>query len=129
MIKKGLHILFIAVLALNLMGAWVFASAFDCGMECCKAGEWAGTTSFEAPSCCAMDDVTCVFETGQYEELFDTAICSFNSATSHKLPVDNVTSTMVVVADTPTLRYSDTAFLTPPPQPTPLYLSNASLLC
>ena len=35
--------------------------------------------TFEAPSCCAFDGVTCGFETGQYEELFDTAICCFTS--------------------------------------------------
>jgi hypothetical protein len=68
MIRRVLHILVIAVLALNLMGAWAFASALDCGMACCEPGDWAGTTSFEASSCCQMNDVTCGFETGKYEE-------------------------------------------------------------
>ena len=128
MIKKTFHILIISVLALNLMGAWAFASSLDCGMECCQPGDWAGTTSFEAPSCCQMSDVTCGFETGQYKELFDTAICCFTGSASQ----DQSSSDIVAVevnTDTPTPRYSVTAFSVPPPQTTPVYLSNATLLC
>jgi hypothetical protein len=129
MIKKGLHILVIAVLALNLMGAWVFASAFDCGMECCKPGEWAGTTSFEAPSCCAMDEVTCGFEAGQYEELFDTAICCSNSATSHQLTADTLSYSIIKDTFTHSPTYPLTEFSSVPHQEQPLYLSNAAFLC
>ena len=129
MIKRFLHILIIVVLALNLMGAWAFASAFDCGMECCELGDWPGTVSYEAPSCCAMDEVTCGFETGQYEELFDTAICCFNSADSRQLTADGVSPTAAIIADTPTTPYSGTVLSIPPPPAPPLYLSNETFLC
>ena len=128
MLKRTFHILVIAVLALNLMGAWAFASAFDCGMECCKPGEWAGTTSYEAPSCCQVDDVTCGFETGRYEEIFDTAICCFNSADSHKLTADSLVAS-VAHAPTHPRSHAYTLLNDPSPQSTPLYLSNASFLC
>ena len=128
MIRKTLHILVIAILALNLMGAWAFASAFDCGMECCQPGDWGGTTSFEAPSCCGLDDVTCDFETGQYQELFETAICCHTGNTYSQAAAALITAGKIS-PDTPTPRYTDTGFLTGPPQSTPLYLSNASLLC
>ena len=129
MIRRTLHILVIAILALNLMGAWAFASAFDCGMECCQQGDWAGTTSFEARSCCGLDDVTCGFETGQYQELFETAICCFNTTSS----VDD-TSYELLTSDTPnahthTRTHAYTLLKEHPPQSTPLYLSNASFLC
>ena len=129
MLKKTFHILVIAILALNLMGAWAFASAFDCGMECCQQGDWAGTTSFEAPSCCGLDDVTCGFETGQYQELFETAICCHNRTSS----VDD-TSYEALTSDAPTAHthtrtYAYTLLKEHPPQDTPLYLSNASFLC
>ena len=63
MIRKIFHILVIAVLALNLMGAWAFASILDCGMECCKPGELAstGVDYYDAPSCCDYDGVQCGF--------------------------------------------------------------------
>lgn len=130
MIRKTLHILVIAILALNLMGAWAFASALDCGMGCCEQSETAqsGIATFEAPSCCAFDGVTCGFETGQYEELFDTAICC-HTGSAHQ---DQASADLVadkVDTDTPTHRYSVTALSTAPPQDTPIYLSNASLLC
>lgn len=128
MIKRVLHIIVIAILALNLMGAWAFASALDCGMACCEPGDWAGTTSFEASSCCQMDDVTCSFETGQYEELFDTAICCFTvSANPDHASADLVADK--VNTDTPTPLYQVTVLSTGPPQSTPVYLSNAVFLC
>jgi hypothetical protein len=128
MIKRVLHILVIAILALNLMGAWAFASALDCGMACCEPGDWAGTTSFEASSCCQMNDVTCSFETGQYQELFDTAICCFTgSAHPDQASADLVADK--VNTDTPIPPYSVTVLSTGPPQSTPVYLSNAVFLC
>ena len=84
MVKKTFHIMIVAVLALNLMGALAFASALDCGMACCKTDEWSDTPSFEAPSCCQMSDVTCGFETGQYEEIFDAAICCYNTTQKNR---------------------------------------------
>jgi hypothetical protein len=128
MIRRTLHILVIAVLALNLMGAWAFASALDCGMECCQPGDWAGTTSFEASSCCQMNDVTCGFETGQYQELFDTAICCFTGSAHQDLASADLVADKVD-SDTPTLRYTVTALSTASPQSTPVYLSNAVFLC
>jgi hypothetical protein len=128
MMKKTFHILVIAILALNLMGAWAFASAFDCGMACCEPGDWAGTTSFEAPSCCAIVGVTCGFEAGQYEELFDEAICCYaGSARQDQGPADLVADK--VNTDTPTPRYTVTVLSTGPPHSTPVYLSNAVFLC
>ena len=115
MIKKALHILVISVLALNLMGAWAFASAFDCGMECCQPGDWADTTSYEAVSCCQMNDVTCGFETGQYEELFDTAICCFTGSADQSKTFTALVNAVSSYPDTPTLRYSVTAFSVLPP--------------
>ena len=129
MFKKSLHILIISVLALNLMGAWAFASAFDCGMECCRPADHSGTVSYEAPSCCEMGDVTCGFETGQYEELFDTVICCHNGS-AHKSQVSN--ANVIVsgnIPDTPIPRYSDTVFSLPSHQSPPVYLSNAVFLC
>jgi len=129
MLKKTLHILVIAILALNLMGALAFASAFDCGMECCKPGDWAGTTSYEAPSCCQMSDVTCGFEAGQYEELLDTAICCYNSTSS----ADNASYELLTsgALDIPThvRTYAHTFPEVISPNSTPVYLSNASFLC
>jgi len=128
MMRKVFHILVIAILALNLMGAWAFASALDCGMACCEPGDWAGTTSFEASSCCQLSDVTCGFETGQYQELFDTAICCFTgSADQDQASADLIADK--VNTDTPTPRYTVTVLSTGPPQSTPVYLSNASFLC
>jgi hypothetical protein len=131
MIKKTLHILVITILALNLMGAWAFASAFDCGMECCQPSETAqaGIPTYEAPSCCAMDDITCDFETGQYQELFDTAICCHTTTSS----VDDTSYELLAagVLDTPThiRTYALTFQKTSSPPSTPVYLSNASFLC
>lgn len=129
MIRRTLHILVIAILALNLMGAWAFASAFDCGMECCQQGDWGGTTSFEAPSCCGLNDVTCSFEAGAVDELFDEAICCFTGSPDQSQTFTALINAVGSNPDTPTPRYSVTAFSVPPPQSTPLYLSNASLLC
>jgi len=129
MLKKTFNILVIVILALNLMGALAFASAFDCGMACCEPGDWAGTTSFEASSCCQMNDVTCGFETGQYQELFDTAICCYNSTSS----ADNASYELLTsgALDTPThiRTYTRTFLEVISPKSTPVYLSNASFLC
>lgn len=127
MMKKVFHIGFICVLALNLMGAWALASALDCGMACCKPGDWAGTTSFEAPSCCQMNDITCGFETGTFEEIFDTAVCCFSTPDNnqHSAALDIVK----VDTDIPTYRNTVTRLSTGPPPDTPVYLSNASFLC
>ena len=130
MIRKALHILVIAILALNLMGAWAFASALDCGMGCCEQSETAqsGIPTFEAPSCCAFDGVTCGFETGQYQELFDTAICCFTGVDKVSAEWDlNVASNFS--SHSPTLRFSPSERSTGPPQTTPIYLSNAIFLC
>ena len=129
MIKKVLHILVISILALNLMGAWAFAAAFDCGMECCKPGDWAGTTSYEAPSCCQMTDVTCGFETGQYQELFDTVVCCFNTTSSVDDNSYELLTSDALYAHTYKRTYAYTLLKENPPQETPLYLSNASFLC
>lgn len=129
MIRKSLHIAMMVVLAMNLTGAMALASLLDCGMACCKPGDWVGTTSLEAPSCCQMSNVTCGFETGQYEELFDTAICCFTGS-AHQ---NNVFTALVHEvgnnADTPIPRHTVTALSTGPPLSAPVYLSNASLLC
>jgi hypothetical protein len=128
MIKKSFHILVIAILALNLMGAWAFASAFDCGMECCKPGDWAGTISYEAPSCCQMTDVTCGFEAGQYEELFDTAICCHSGL--QKIGEEwDLNASWSIFSPSPALPLPPSEGSTGPPQSTPVYLSNAAFLC
>ena len=129
MIRKVLHIIVIAVLALNLMGIWAFASAFDCGMECCKPDDWTGTVSYEAPSCCQMDDITCDFETGQYEELFDTAICCFNTSDGQQLTADSLSYSGIKDTFTHSPKYPFTELSPVPHQEQPLYLSNASFLC
>ena len=128
MIRKTLHILVIGILALNLMGAWAFASAFDCGMECCKPGEWSGTTSIEAPSCCQMSDVTCGFEAGTYQELFDSAICCHSSVQKIAGGWD-LTTTSSILSPSPALRFLPSEVNKPLPTATPAYLSNASFLC
>ncbi len=130
MIRKALHILVIAILALNLMGAWAFASALDCGMGCCEQSETArsGIPTFEAPSCCAVDGVTCGFETGQYEELFDTAICCFTGVDKVSAEWDlNVASSLI--SPSPTLRFPPSEVSAVPTPSTPVYLSNAVFLC
>ncbi|MDF1536790.1 MAG: hypothetical protein P1S46_09900 [bacterium] len=132
MYRKSLHILVIAVLALNLMGAWAFASITDCGMDCCMPGEWAagGTASYEAPSCCDISGVTCGFEAGAADELFDEAICCFNSAGSHQLSAVTVASTEDAFVDTDLRTHARTLHVAQPPPPeAPLYLSNATFLC
>ena len=132
MIRRTFHILVIAVLALNLMGAWAFASILDCGMECCKPGEWAasGVASYEAPSCCDYDGVQCGFEAGQVDELFDEAVCCFNSAASNQLTAVAITSADGAYALTDLRTHGRTLYdLHPPPLETPLYLSNATFLC
>jgi hypothetical protein len=128
MLKKTLHILVIAILALNLMGAWAFASAFDCGMECCQQGDWAGTTSFEAPSCCGLNDVTCSFEAGAVDELFDEAICCFTGVQKISSGFALISSSSIF-SPSPTLPLATSARSAPLPQSTPLYLSNAVFLC
>lgn len=128
MLKKTFHILVIVILGLNLMGAWAFANAMDCGMECCKPGEWAGTTSYEAPSCCQMSDITCGFESGQYEELFDTAICCHNSY--QKVTGDGgLYGFSSFFSPSPILRFPPSEADAPPPQATSIYISNAAFLC
>ena len=130
MIRKVLHIFVIAILALNLMGAWAFASALDCGMECCEQSETAqsGIPTYEAPSCCALNNVTCGVESSQYEELFDTAICCYTGADKVSAEWDlNVFSGIFSPSLTLPFPYSERS--TSPPKSTPLYLSNASLLC
>jgi hypothetical protein len=132
MIRRTFHILVIAVLALNLMGAWALASITDCGMECCKPSELAGTgvDYYDAPSCCDYDGVQCGFEAGQVDELFDEAVCCFNSATSNQLSAVAITSSGDAYALTEPRTYGRTLYdLTPPPLETPLYLSNAAFLC
>jgi len=128
--RKVLHILVIAILALNLAGVWAFASAFDCGMACCEPGEAAraGIPILEAPSCCQVDGVTCGFETGQYNELFDTAICYHNRVQKIAGEWDLIISSNLF-PPSPTLRFPPSERSTGPPQSTPLYLSNAVFLC
>jgi len=113
---------------MNLMGAWVLASSIDCGMECCNPGEWSGASSFEASSCCQMNDVTCGFETGQYQELFDKAICCHNGIQKISATWDLVVSSSLLTPS-PTLRFTPSERSTGHPRSEPLYLSNASLLC
>jgi len=129
MIKKTFHILVIAILALNLMGALAFASALDCGMECCNTGDWAGTPSYEAASCCDLNNVTCSFETGQYQELFDNAICCFNSADNDQSTANELISVATIDTLTHSPNYAYTFQKTTPSQGTPIYLSNAVFLC
>ena len=131
MIRKGFHILVIAVLALNLMGAWAFASILDCGMECCKPNELAstGVDYYDAPSCCDYDGVQCGFEAGQVAELFDEAVCCFSSADSKQLTAVSLTITGEVNSPTDVRTHARTFYDTGPPLETPLYLSNATFLC
>jgi hypothetical protein len=131
MFKRAFHIIVIAVLAMNLTGVLAFAYATDCGMECCKPEEWSGTgtASYESASCCGMDDVSCGFETGQYEELFDEALCCFNGSISKNRAVSNLLATIDGNADIPILRYSVTRHSKGSPQTVPVYLSNATLIC
>jgi hypothetical protein len=131
MIRKTFHILIIAILALNLMGAWAFASLLDCGMGCCESSETAqsGIPTFEAPSCCAVDGVTCGFETGQYEELFDKAICCYNSTSSTDDSSYELLTAVALNTPTNSPTYTHTFHSNGPPQSTSIYLSNAVFLC
>jgi hypothetical protein len=130
MFKKTSHILIIAVLALNITGATALSFAADCGMQCCESAEWAGngSASFKAPSCCEMEGVTCGFEAGQHQELFDEAICS--QASVQKVQGErgiNVPSGFF--PSSPISLFPPFEQANGPPQSTPLYLSNATILC
>jgi hypothetical protein len=129
MSKRSFHILVIAVLALNLSGAAALTYAADCGMECCKPADWAGTISFEAPSCCEMDGVTCGFETGRFEDLFATVITRFNTTGS----ANHLSNNFSVVVSSYAPAYSRThapAFNSSGSPPTAsIFLSNAVILC
>ncbi len=114
---------------MNLMGAWAFASTADCGMECCKPGAWEGTTSFEAPSCCQMDDLTCGFEAGKYEELFDEALCCFHKVAGSQLTEGALVAAAVDGAPVYPRTHFPALPSTGPPGEIPLYLSNATFLC
>ena len=131
MTRKIFHILVIAILALNLMGAWAYASLLDCDMDCCKLGEWAasGVTSFEAPSCCDFAGVTCGFEAGQVDELFDEALCCFNVTSSNDQTAVVLPAADEINAHTHLRTLARTYHSTGPPLETPLYLSNATFLC
>jgi hypothetical protein len=127
-LKRFLHTLIISVLALNLMGAWAFASLLDCGMVCCQSGDRAGVVSYEAPSCCEMGDITCGFETGRYDELFDTAICCHSGVQKIAGEWDRTVDSGIFFPS-PTLRFPPSEVNTPPPKTAPVYLTNASFLC
>ena len=120
--------LVIAVLALNLMGVWAFAASLECGMECCESSDQADAISLKAPSCCQLSEVTCNFEPGQYQELFDKAICCHNSAQKISGEWGLVVS-LGIFSPSPTLLFSPFERTTGPPHKTPVYLSQATFLC
>ena len=131
MTRKIFHILVITILALNLMGAWAFASILDCSMGCCEPSETAqaGIPTYEAPSCCDIAGVTCGFEAGAVDELFDEALCCFNSAYSKQMTAVTIQAADSINGITELRTHGHTLRSAPPPLETPLYLSNATFLC
>jgi len=131
MMKKAFHIIFIALLALNLTGAMALSYATDCGMECCRPTDWAATCcpSIEASTCCGMDGVTCGFEASQYQELFDKALCCSNKTGFSKNFSDVLLTTAALHAPTHSPTHALTSHSTVPPPSVPVYLSNAAFLC
>lgn len=130
MLKKTIHILFITVLAFNFMGAWALAMPTDCGMECCQASELAtaGVPVIEYPGCCSTSETTCTFQAGDYQEIFDKALCCHNGG--HSAYGMAAAAGLPTGHTEPSLGASCAAWNdTGPPSAIPLYLNNASLLC
>ena len=130
MIRKALHISVIAILALNLMGVWAFAGAFDCGMECCRVSETAkaGIPTFESPSCCSIDDVTCGFEAAGYDELFDEVLCCHSPSSSASIDLF-LADDLSVAESGENLPGPTTLVDLQQAQPPPIYIQNLSLIC
>jgi hypothetical protein len=76
-----------------------------------------------------MDEVTCGFETGQFEELFDEALCCFHSSDSRQLTAEGLSYSGIKDTFTHSPTYPLTEFSSVPHQEQPLYLSNAAFLC
>ena len=129
MSKKFFHILIVVLLVLNLTGIPAFSFTADCGMDCCRPAHRAGTVSFEAASCCNMDGVTCGFEAGQWEELFDTAVCSSNSVNSTTDGIDILSFTVSYLVHSHLRTYPPTFVLTGSPPTVPVFLANSAILC
>ena len=129
MTKRIFHIAFIALLALNLSGAGSFAYSPDCGMECCEPADWEGTVSFEAPTCCDMDDVTCGFEAVPLEDLFEEAICCHNGGNLKTFGQDSLSLAVSYYALTHAPTHPLTLASIGSPATAPIFLSNAAILC
>lgn len=132
MIRKTTNILLIAVLALNLMGAWATAMPLNCGMECCRPTEavLSDAPMIEAPGCCDRSGVTCTFESGQYEELFDDVLCCISSGfkvNQASIPLGANVDGDVGASQPP--RFTIPVHVNGPPSETPLFLTNAAFLC
>lgn len=130
MLRRIGNIALIAVLALNLMGVWAFASSYDCGMACCQPSETAkaGIPTFESPSCCQTSGITCTFESVDYEELFDEVLCCYTGAHRVSGQWDHaITSLPDIPSSDPSFPPSESS--TGPPQNTPIYIHNLTLIC
>ena len=130
MIRRSFNILLIAVLALNLMGAWAFASSLDCGMECCEISDTAkaGIPTIESPGCCQTAGVTCGFETGQYKEFFNDVLCCYTGVQKVSDGWDLAVSSPLFSPSTAPLFPTSESYTGPPPN-TPLYIHNLTLIC
>jgi len=77
MTRKSLHILILAVFALNVLGMSLAYADGSCRMECCaKASDSIGVSSYEQPSCCNTVSTTCSTESTLPGELADPVLCS-----------------------------------------------------
>jgi len=126
---RTFHIAVMALLVLNLSGASAFSFSADCGMECCRPADWDGTSSYEAPSCCGMDGVTCGFETGRLEEFLETALCRSASSYSSNQHHNSIPAIAGISSSTHIRTYALALNFTGSPPATPVFLSNAAILC
>jgi hypothetical protein len=130
MTKRIFNLLIISVLALNLMGAWAFAASFDCGMECCQVSDTAraGIPTLESPSCCQTSGVTCGYQAGHYEELFDEVLCCHSGV--QKVSGEEIRAVHALLmspSPAPTARLAESSIVKTPS--TPLYINNLALIC
>ena len=125
MTRKILHILILAVFALNVLGMSLAYANGSCGMECCaKAPDSIGVTSYEQPSCCNTVSTTCSLESTLPGELVDPVLCSTQCSANPAIARADLTN---FESD---LKSSE-AFSEPwgSPHTVPIFISNLSFIC
>ncbi len=129
MTRKSLHILILAVFALNVLGMSLAYANGSCGMECCaKAPDSIGVTSFEQPSCCNTVSTTCSTESTLPGELVDPVLCSTQCSANPAIAKADPGIAELTFENN--LKSSDAFSQTRgSPNEVPIYVSNLSFIC